>query len=69
MTTKEAAIESIKKMPDDATWEDIRERIDFIAAVRQGLQELDADQGTPHEQVKEEARGIPEVTERNGGGL
>ncbi|MCF8111460.1 MAG: hypothetical protein K9J85_08220 [Desulfobacteraceae bacterium] len=54
MTTKELAIKSIKQLPEDATWEDIQERINFVAGVRKGIQELDAGKGIAHEQVKEE---------------
>ncbi len=54
MTSKEIAIKSIKQLPEDATWEDIQERINFIAAVRKGLRELDAGKGIPHDRVKEE---------------
>lgn len=51
MTTKEIAIQSIEKLPDDASWEDIQERINFVAAVRRGLRELD--EGVPHAVVRE----------------
>ena len=56
MTIKEAAVKSIQELPEDATWEDIQERINFVAGVRKGLRELDEGQGTPHEQVREEFR-------------
>jgi hypothetical protein len=36
MTNKEKAIRSIQELPDDATWEDIQERINFVAGVRKG---------------------------------
>ncbi len=54
MTTKEIAIRSIQELPEEATWEDIQERINFIAGVRKGLRELDEGKGIPHDQVKEE---------------
>jgi len=54
MTSKEIAIKSIEQLPEDATWEDIQERINFIAAVRKGLRELDAGKGIAHNRVKEE---------------
>ena len=54
MTTKEIAIRSIQELPEDATWEDIRERINFVAGVRRGLRELDEGKGIPHEKVREE---------------
>ena len=54
MTTKEIAIRSIKELPENATWEDIQERINFIAGVRKGLRELDEGKGIDHERVREE---------------
>jgi predicted transcriptional regulator len=56
MTTKEIAIRNIQELPEDATWEDIQERINFMAGVRKGLRELDEGEGIPHERVKEEFR-------------
>lgn len=54
MKTKEIALKSIQGLPEDATWEDIQERINFVAGVRKGIQELDAEKGILHERVKEE---------------
>jgi predicted transcriptional regulator len=54
MTTKEIALKTIEQLPEDASWEDIQERINFIVGVRKGLRELDEGQGIPHDQVKEE---------------
>ena len=56
MTTKETAIRSIQELPEDATWEDIQERINFVAGVRKGLRELDEGKGVAHERVREEFR-------------
>ncbi len=56
MTTKEIAIRNIQELPEDATWEDIQERINFVAGVCKGLRELDEGKGIPHERVKEEFR-------------
>jgi predicted transcriptional regulator len=54
MTTKEIAIRSIQELPENATWEDIQERINFIAGVRKGLRELDEGKGIDHQRVREE---------------
>jgi len=54
MTTKQIAIQTIEQLPDDATWEEIQERIRFVAGVRSGLRELDEGKGIPHDQVREE---------------
>ncbi len=56
MTTKEIAIKIIQELPKDATWEDIQERVNFIAGVRKGLKELDEEKGIPHKQVKEDLK-------------
>ena len=54
MTIKEIAIQTIECLPEDTTWEEIRERINFVAGVRRALRELDEGMGIPHEQVKQE---------------
>jgi len=54
MTSKEIALKTIECLPEDASWEDIQERINFIAAVRKGLNELDEGKGVLHNRVKEE---------------
>ncbi|MBM4327145.1 MAG: hypothetical protein FJ118_08270 [Deltaproteobacteria bacterium] len=54
MTIKEIVVTTIKQLPEDATWEDIQERINFVAGVRKGLRELDEGKGIPHGNVKEE---------------
>ncbi len=54
MTTKEIAIKSLQELPEDATWDDIQERINFVAGVRKGLRELDEGKGIPHERIRQE---------------
>jgi predicted transcriptional regulator len=54
MTSKEIALKTIEQLPEDASWEDIQERINFAAAVRKGLHELDQGKGIPHEMVTKE---------------
>ena len=54
MTTKEAAIRTIQDLPENASWEDVVERINFVAGVGRGLRELDEGKGIPHERVKED---------------
>ena len=38
---KEIALELIQKLPADSTFEQIRERIEFVAGVRKGLDEIE----------------------------
>jgi predicted transcriptional regulator len=52
MTQKQLVLEAIKEMPDDAPLSEIVERIEFLAAVQKGLDQLDRGEGIPHEEVK-----------------
>ncbi len=54
MSQKEMVLEAIKELPDDCSVEIIAQRIEFIAAVQCGLEELDRGEGIPHEQIKRE---------------
>ncbi len=54
MTSKEIALKTIEQLPEDASWEDIQERINFVAGVRKGLRQLDEGKGVPHDKVREE---------------
>ena len=54
MTTKEIALKTINELPEDTSWEDIQERINFVAGVRKGLSELDEGRGIAHEEIKAE---------------
>jgi predicted transcriptional regulator len=54
MTTKEIAIHTIEELSEDATWDDVQERINFVVGVRKGLRELDEGKGIPHDRVREE---------------
>lgn len=55
-TAKAAALALIQKLPDDATWEKIREVVTLRALVERGEAEIDAGLGVPHDQVVKEAR-------------
>ena len=54
MTSKQIALKTIEQLPETASWEDIQERINFVAGVRKGLNELDTGQGIAHDRVREE---------------
>jgi len=53
MTSKEIAIKKIQGLPDSATWNDITERIRFLAAIEEGLEDIKAGRVIPHQDVKE----------------
>jgi predicted transcriptional regulator len=51
-STKERIVEAMRGLPTDATFDDAIERLVFLAKIEEGLSELDAGQGIPHEDLK-----------------
>lgn len=54
MTVKEIILESIRTSPDHCSLEEIAERIEFMAAVQTGLDQLDRGEGIPHGEIKKQ---------------
>jgi len=54
MTSKQIVLKTIEQLPEDASWEDIQEPINFVAGVRRGFCELDEARGIADDKVKEE---------------
>ena len=52
MSTKDAVIEMIKRLPEEVTVSDIMAELYLRLKVDEGLQQLDAGEGIPHEQAK-----------------
>ena len=52
MSTKEAVIEMIKRMPEDASVPDIMEELYVRQKIDEGLRQLDAGEGVPHDEAK-----------------
>ncbi|HEY7269644.1 MAG TPA: hypothetical protein VH951_07440 [Dehalococcoidia bacterium] len=51
--TKQEILEAITKLPDDATYEDAIERLEFMRVIAERLKRLDAGEPTiPHEEAK-----------------
>ena len=51
-TARERILEVLQDLPADATYDDAIERLVFLAKVEEGLAQLDAGQGVPHDEVK-----------------
>lgn len=47
-------METILRVPVDATWDDIQECVNFVAGVGKGLRELDEGKGISHQKLKED---------------
>ncbi len=58
MTIKEIAIKTIQEMPDSATWNDIEERMRFLAAIQEGLEDIRAGRVIPHQDVMENLKQV-----------
>lgn len=54
MTSKQIVEDLLQRIPDGASLHDIAQEIEFIAAVRQGLDELDRGERIPIEEVERE---------------
>jgi predicted transcriptional regulator len=52
MSIKEAVLEAVRQLPDDAGFEDVLERIETLAAIRRGEEDADAGRVVPHDEVK-----------------
>jgi predicted transcriptional regulator len=52
MTQKELVLDAIKELPEDASLDEMADRVEFLAAVQRGLDQLDRGEGIPHEEIK-----------------
>jgi predicted transcriptional regulator len=52
MTQKEIVLDAISELPDEVSLTEIAERIEFLAAIQKGMDQLDRGEGIPHEEVK-----------------
>jgi len=52
MSDKQLVLDSIERLPEDASLDVIAERVEFLAAVRKGLDQIGRGQNIPHDEVK-----------------
>ena len=52
MSNREIATDIIGRMPEDASLYEMARELEFVAAVREGLAELDRGEGIPLEEVE-----------------
>ena len=52
MSDKQLVLNSIGRLPDDASLDAIAEQVEFLAAVRKGLDQIERGQTIPHDEVK-----------------
>ena len=54
MTEKEMVLKTVRELPYDCSNDEIADRIEFLAAVQKGLDQLDRGEGIPHEEIKKQ---------------
>lgn len=52
MSDKQLALESIQRVPEDASLDAIAERLEFLAGIRKGLDQIERGETVSHEEVK-----------------
>jgi predicted transcriptional regulator len=52
MSDKQLVLDSIQRLPEDASLEVISERVEFLAALNKGLDQIERGQTIPHDEVK-----------------
>ena len=52
MSDKELALDSIRQLPEDTRLETIAERLEFLAAIRKGFDQIERGETVSHEEVK-----------------
>ncbi len=52
MSTKELALDTIRHLPEDASWEDIEDRLHFVAAIEKAREEVRQGKVVPQEEVR-----------------
>ncbi len=52
MSDKQLVLDSIERLPENASLDAIAERVEFMAAIRKGLDQIERGQTIPHDEVK-----------------
>ena len=52
MTQKELVLDVLNELPEETSLQEIAQRIEFLAAIQKGIDQLDRGEGIPHEEVK-----------------
>jgi predicted transcriptional regulator len=52
MSDKQLALKTIERLPDDASLDTIAQRLEFVAGIRKGLDQIKKGETVPHDEVK-----------------
>ncbi len=47
-------LKTIRELPDDCSIDEIADRVEFLAAVKKGLDQLDRGEGIAHDEIKKQ---------------
>ena len=65
-TKKEEVLQAVQTLPDDASVEDVTERLFLLAKIERGIQQADAGELIPRETVKERMATHPGTNRLSG---
>jgi predicted transcriptional regulator len=54
MSQKELVLDAIQELPDDASIDQISDRVEFLAAIQKGINDIDRGDTVPHEEIKKQ---------------
>ena len=54
MSQKELVLDAIQERPDDASIDQIADRVEFMAAIQKGIDDIDRGDTIPHEEIKKQ---------------
>lgn len=54
MSQKELVLDVIQELPDDASIDQIADRVEFLAAIQKGINDIDRGDTVPHEEIKKQ---------------
>ena len=54
MGQKELVLEVIQELPDDASIDQIADRVNFMAAIQKGIDDIDRGDTVPHKEIKKQ---------------
>ncbi len=54
MRQKELVLEAIQELPDDVSFDQIADRVEFMAAIQKGIDDIDRGDTIPHAEIKKQ---------------
>ena len=54
MSQKELVLDAIQELPDDSSIDQIADRVEFLAAIQKGINDIDSGDTVPHEEIKKQ---------------